>query len=117
MKNIDDDIKQIRTRFEKIECTLDERMMRSFATAEAVALGRGGDTNVAQATGVLRRVIHVGLTELVAEKLPVETPEKRIWKTGGGRNSIIEAESGVMTAQEKLIEINTMLIFVLFSKI
>ena len=95
MKNIDDDIKPIRARFEKLAWTLDERMRRLFAAAEASALGRGGVTKVAQATGVSRRAIHVGLCELANEKLPVENQEKRIRKAGGGRKSIIETESGV----------------------
>jgi len=107
MKNIDDDIKPIRARFEKLAWTLDERMRRLFAAAEASALGRGGVTKVAQATGVSRRAIHVGLCELANEKLPVENQEKRIRKAGGGRKSIIETESGVMDALEKLIESTT----------
>ena len=39
MKNIDDDIKHIRARFEKLAWTLDERMRRLFAAAEASTLG------------------------------------------------------------------------------
>ena len=60
----DDDIKQIRTRFEKLAWALDERMRRLFAAAEAAVLGHGGVTRVAQATGVSRRAIHAGLEEL-----------------------------------------------------
>ena len=45
----DDDIKQIRTRFEKLAWALDERMRRLFAAAEAAVLGHGGVTRVAQA--------------------------------------------------------------------
>ncbi|MEI7614685.1 MAG: ISAzo13 family transposase, partial [Betaproteobacteria bacterium] len=107
MKNIDDDIKHIRARFEKLAWTLDERMRRLFAAAEASTLGHGGVTKVAQATGVSRRAIHVGLGELANEKMPVENQEKRIRKAGGGRKSIIETESGVMEALEKLIESTT----------
>lgn len=107
MKIIDDDIKRICLRFEKLAWALDERMRRLFAAAEALALGRGGITKVAKATGISRRAIHVGLKELASEKLPVENQEKRIRKAGGGRKSIIETESGVMTALEKLIESTT----------
>ena len=60
----DDDIKQIRTRFEKLAWALDERMRRLFAAAEAAVLGHGGVTRVAKATGVSRRAIHAGLEEL-----------------------------------------------------
>ncbi len=51
MMIIEDEIKRIRTRFEKLAWTLDERMRRLFAAAEASALGHGGITKVAQATG------------------------------------------------------------------
>ncbi len=54
---IDDDIKQIRSRFEKLSWALDERMRRLLAAAEVSALGRGGVTKVARATGVSRRAI------------------------------------------------------------
>ena len=103
----DDDIEQIRTRFDKLSWVLDERMRRLFAAAEASALGRGGVTKVAQATGVSRRAIHVGLGELVAEKMPVESQPKRIRKMGAGRKSVIESDSGLMAELEKLVEPTT----------
>jgi len=104
---IADDIKQIHTRFEKLSWALDERMRRLFAAAEAAALGRGGITKVAQATGISRRAIHVGLDELRAEKVPVENQSKRIRKIGAGRKSITETDSGLMDALEKLVEPTT----------
>ena len=94
----DDQITRIRTRFEKLAWTLDERMRRLFAAAEASTLGRGGIAKVAQATGVSRRAIYVGLEELEAEKLPFESPSNRIRKAGAGRKSIIETDSGVKAA-------------------
>jgi len=107
MTVIDDDIKRIRTRFEKLTWVLDERMRRLFAAAEASALGHGGVTKVAQATGVSRRAIHAGLEELAAEKLPIESHGNRIRKVGAGRKSVIETELGVMAALEKLVEPTT----------
>ncbi|MCL5052910.1 MAG: ISAzo13 family transposase, partial [Gammaproteobacteria bacterium] len=51
-------------RFGLIAWTLDERMRRIIAAAEAKVLGRGGVSEVSRATGVSRRAIHVGLKEL-----------------------------------------------------
>ena len=102
-----DDIQQIRTRFEKLAWALDERMRRLFAAAEATVLGHGGVTMVAQATGVSRRAIYAGLEELAAGKMPVENQGKRIRKAGAGRKSVIETDSGVMAALEKLVEPTT----------
>lgn len=101
---IEDDIDPIRIRFNKLAWTLDERMRRLFAAAEASALGRGGITRVAQATGVSRRAIHVGLQELSDLKEPVENPPKRIRKEGAGRKSVIQTDVGLITAVEKLVE-------------
>jgi hypothetical protein len=104
---IDGDIERIRSRFEKLEWTLDERMRRLLAAAEAAVLGRGGVTRVAQATGVSRRAIHAGLEELVAAEVPVESHPKRIRKAGAGRKSVIVTDSGLMAALEKLVEPTT----------
>jgi len=101
---IEDGIDPIRIRFNKLAWTLDERMRRLFAAAEASALGRGGITRVAQATGVSRRAIHVGLQELSDLKEPVENPPKRIRKEGAGRKSVIQTDVGLMSALEKLVE-------------
>lgn len=98
MKNCDDEIDAIRTRFEKLSWTLDERMRRLFAAAEASVLGRGGVTKVARATGISCRAIHVGLDELATGKSPSEGLVPRIRKPGAGRKSVIETEAGVMAA-------------------
>lgn len=100
----DDIIEPIRIRFSKLAWILDERMRRLFAAAEASALGRGGITKVAQATGVSRRAIHVGLRELSDLKEPVKNPPKRIRKEGAGRKSVIQTDVGLMSALEKLVE-------------
>lgn len=100
----DDNTERIRTRFRMIAWALDERMRRLFAASEAFALGRGGVSKVALATGVSRRAIYVGLKELQCERLSIENQKKRIRKAGGGRKSIIEKDSGVMEALEKLVD-------------
>jgi len=101
---IEDDIDPLRIRFNKLAWTLDERMRRLFAAAEASALGRGDITRITQATGVSRRAIHVGLQELSDLKESVENPPKRIRKEGAGRKSIIQTDVGLMSALEKLVE-------------
>lgn len=101
---IEDDIDPIRIRFNKLAWTLDERMRRLFAAAEASVLGRGGITRVAHATGVSRRAIHVGLQELSGLKEPVENLPKRIRKEGAGRKPVIQTDVGLMSALEKLVE-------------
>src|SRR3972149_837362 len=52
---------QIKCRFVLMEWTLDERLRRLVAAAEAKVLGHGGITAVAAATGGSRRAIHAGI--------------------------------------------------------
>jgi hypothetical protein len=82
-------------------------MRRLLAAAEASVLGHGGVTRVAQAAGVSRRAIHVGLEELATAKVPVENQRQRIRKVGAGRKSVTETHSGLMVALEKLVEPTT----------
>jgi hypothetical protein len=56
--------KTIAKRFEILEPLLNERLRRQFAAAEAMSIGRGGITLVAEATGVSRRAITQGFKEI-----------------------------------------------------
>jgi hypothetical protein len=56
--------REIAQRFLELEPWLDEHMRRLWAAAERAALGRGGVSLVARASGVSRRAIAVGLVEL-----------------------------------------------------
>jgi DNA-binding phage protein len=72
----------IRQRFAILEPFLDERLRRLYAAAEAKALGYGGVSAVARATGVSRGAIASGLQELGE---PAVAGVRRIRKPGGGR--------------------------------
>ena len=62
----------IRDRYQSLEWTLDERLRRLYAAAEAKALGHGGVALVWEATGVARGSIQQGLKELAQR---AEAPE------------------------------------------
>ena len=76
---------EIKQRFSQLGACLDERSRRLWAAAESAAHGRGGISLVARASGVSRRAIAVGLTEL--KKKPDRSPRTRlpIRQKGGGR--------------------------------
>jgi hypothetical protein len=59
-------IEQLRQKYEWLAPFLDERQKRLWAGAEARAIGRGGIARVAQATGLARGTVHVGVDELQA---------------------------------------------------
>jgi len=93
----------IRRRFKLIERHLDERMRRLVAAAEAEAVGTGGVSLVARATGVSRRAIRVGAQELNARGRQL-LAGGRIRRPGGGRKRTVEQDATLITDLETLIE-------------
>ena len=80
---------------------LDERGRRRWAAAEARALGHGGITAVALATGLSDRTIRTGLKEL-DDLAPLAGDRQR--RTGGGRKSHAITQPGLQDALDRLIE-------------
>jgi len=93
----------IRRRFKLIEKHLDERMRRLLAAAEAEAVGSGGISLVARATGVSRRAIRVGAQELKARGLRTGA-DGRIRRPGGGRKRTVAQDPTLIADLEKLME-------------
>jgi transposase len=91
----------IRRRFKLIERHLDERMRRLVAAAEAEAVGFGGASVVARATGVSRRAIRIGARDL--KEAPCG-PSRRIRRPGGGRKRTITQDPTLPRDLERLIE-------------
>jgi hypothetical protein len=80
---------------------LDERGRRRWAAVEARALGHGGITAVALATGLSDRTIRTGLKELV-DPAPLAGDRQR--RTGGGRKSHAITQPDLQDALDRLIE-------------
>jgi len=95
---------QVRYRFALMEWTLDERLRRLLAAAEAKALGHGGVTAVAAATGVSRRAIHAGLIELSSHRRGETLNAPRIRRSGAGRKKITETDTTLLRDVELLVE-------------
>jgi len=95
------DIDPIKQRFASLEPFLDERLRRLYAAAEAKALGYGGVSSVARATGVSRRAISIGLQELGA---PAASTIKHIRKPGGGRKQTVDKDATLVHDLEQLVE-------------
>ena len=76
--------KEIKARYDLIEWTLDERMRRLWAAAEAKTLGHGGVTALSKITGLSRIVIRQGIKELETKTFPgSETTGSPKSETGG----------------------------------
>jgi hypothetical protein len=80
---------------------LDERGRRRWAAVEARALGHGGITAVALATGLSDRTIRTGLKEL-DDPAPLGGHRQR--QIGGGRKSHAITQPGLQDALDRLIE-------------
>lgn len=83
---------------------LDERGRRRWAAVEARALGRGGITAVALATGLSDRTIRTGIKEL-DDPAPLAGHRQR--QMGGGRKSHAITQPGLRDALDRLIEPTT----------
>jgi hypothetical protein len=91
----------IQRRFELLARHLDERRRRLWAASEALAIGRGGASAVARATGVSRRVIGEGIKEL-ADGPTVGAV--RIRRPGGGRKRTTDTDPTLRGDLERLVE-------------
>jgi hypothetical protein len=104
------DVATIRAKFEVLRPYLDERRRRLWAAAEALALGRGGLTAVASATGLQRATIRVGVRELQggpstsSEQEPVADQAHRVRAPGGGRKPLTTEDPTLVHDLEALVE-------------
>jgi hypothetical protein len=97
-------IETIRCKFIALSEDLDERGRRRWAAVEARALGRGGITAVAVATGLSDRTVRTGLKEL-EDPDPLSSNRQR--RSGGGRKSHRLTQAGLIDALDHLIDPST----------
>jgi len=91
----------IRRKFRALASCLDENARRIWAATEASALGYGGSSLVARATGISRRAIAVGLREIEEGDI---LPEGRVRRPGGGRKSAVHHQPDLPEQLEGLVE-------------
>ena len=85
MKMTEAQRQEIRSRYEAIRWTLNERMHRLWAATEAKVLGHGGVTALSGITGLSRIVIQRGVKELEEQAFPdPESGAGRIRRSGAG---------------------------------
>ena len=104
MRN-EDMIETVRKKFEHLAGVLDERGRRVWAAVEAEALGYGGQSIVAKATGLSRTTLHSEGLEKAQD--PPANHRIRIRKEGGGRKKLTQQEPKLLSALEALVEPTT----------
>jgi transposase len=91
----------IESKFNMLVGDLDERGRRRWAATEAIALGRGGITAVALATGLSDRTIRTGIKELQSNA-PLGSGRQR--RPGGGRKLLESMQDDLVLAVDRLVE-------------
>lgn len=104
-------IAAVRNKYQALRPVLDEKVRRRWAACEAMAIGWGGITAVAEATGLSRPTIRAGLAEVrggasdAAEDPDAE--RQRLRQVGGGRRRVTESDPGLRKALQALLEAST----------
>ena len=99
------DVEIISGKFAVLKSVLDERARRLWAAAEAHAIGRGGISRVAEATGLSRITVRSGMRELYPPPdSDARTSTGRTRRHGGGRKPLAEHDPGLGRALEVLVD-------------
>ena len=91
-----------RRRYREMAPVLDEQSRRRFVALEARALGRGGVSLMARITGLARRTIYHGLSDIRDD---VAVAPGRIRKDGGGRKKKASQDPALLVELKRLIEL------------
>jgi hypothetical protein len=94
----------LRRKYRALAPLLTERSRRVWAASEAQALGHGGITHVARATGMAESTISRGLRELTA---PVPLLATRTRRPGGGRKRTAAKDGTLVPDLDRLLEPTT----------
>src|SRR6516162_7839208 len=101
-----DAVAQLRVKYERLRPLLNERQRRLWAATEALALGRGGITWAAAATGLSRMTVRAGVRELrqqEAQPDQVLAPD-RVRRPGGGQRPLTERDPTLRRDLERLVD-------------
>src|SRR4051794_7476701 len=99
----------VRTKYQLLQPLMTERLRRQWAACEAVSLGRGGVSLVAEATGLSRTTIWAGRRELRrhAEQPQDDLAPERVRAPGAGRHLVEHDDAMILTALRDLVESTT----------
>src|SRR5882724_5918884 len=96
----------LKKKFEALRPLLSERALRRWAAVEAQALGWGGVTRVAEATGLSRATIQAGMAEWQGQQPAAERERLggRVRRPGAGRKRLEDKAPGLLRDLEALVE-------------
>ncbi len=98
-------VARIRRKFRQLQGALNERSRRLWAASEALEIGWGGVTAVAEATQMSHSTVRAGVVELKAPRRGKSAlPPERIRRPGGGRRRAIVNDPQLLPALDALVE-------------
>lgn len=97
----------IAKKYESIKPYLNEKARRIWAATEAQAIGRGGVSEVARATGLSRTTIHKAITQLNQQASEATDETTIIRQPGGGRKPLSDTDPGLVKDLQNLVEAST----------
>ena len=101
-------VSAIRQKYGVLVRELDERARRLWAASEAIALGRGGITAVAEATDMAISTIRAGIGEVrTAQGGKQQLDARRVRRPGAGRKCLTQKDRVLLEALEALVEPST----------
>lgn len=95
---------EAKRKWREVGSGLDERARRRWAASEARAMGRGGVSMVARATGLSRATIYKGISELESG---AKLDPGRVRRSGGGRKRATATQPALADALDRLVEPTT----------
>jgi Rhodopirellula transposase DDE domain len=98
----------VEMKYDNLASMMDERLKRHWAACEALAVGYGGVSEVARATGLSRSTIRKGIAE-VQGTMPqlAREIEGRVRRPGGGRRTLARADATLCRDLESLVADST----------
>jgi hypothetical protein len=98
-------IARIRRKFRQLQGALNERSRRLWAASEALEIGWGGVTAVAEATQISQTTVRAGIAELrTPRRARTALPPERIRRAGGGRRRVTLNDPQLLPALNGLVE-------------
>src|SRR5260370_28287853 len=97
-------LERIRRKFESLSPPMDERLLRYWSASEAIELGWGGVSTVAEATGMSRTTIAGGIRELRVQQTSDIPPSARIRRPVGGRKHLVDIDLGLWAALDAFLD-------------
>ncbi len=94
----------VREKFAALASVLDERSRRLWAATEARAIGYGGQTLLAKATGISRNTLRLGMRELAQGSSAAAEASQRVRRPGGGRKGLTDHDPTLLADLEALVE-------------